>query len=108
MYLYLKFRTTNRVLWVQQVIIKYILDMSALVLAYPVLLVRGSTLDLATFRPAVPAQLVRQGSGLPLALGSNLARPWQDLGHLRATLLILPNKLPAPQDMGIRYQVADT
>ena len=74
---------------------------------YPVLLVRGSTLDLETFRPAVPAQLVRQGSGRPLALGSNLARPWQDLGHLRATLRILPNKLP-PQDMGIRYQKADT
>ena len=73
----------------------------------PVPLVRGSTLDLETFRPAAPAQLVRQGSGLPLALGSNLARPWQDLGHLRATLLILPNKLP-PQDMGIRYQTADT
>ena len=52
-------------------------------------------------------QLVRQGSGRPLALGSNLARPWQDLGHLRTTLLILPNKLP-PQDVGIRYQKADT
>ena len=65
------------------------------------------TLDLETFPPAVPAQLVRQGSGRPLALGSNLARPWQDLGHLRATLRILPNKLP-PQIMGIRYQKADT
>ena len=74
---------------------------------YPVSLVRGSTLDWATLRTAVPAQLVRQGSGRPLALGSNLARPWQDLGHLRATLLILPNKL-LPQDMGIRYQAVDT
>ena len=47
---------------------------------YPVLLVRGSTLDLTTLRPAVPAQLVRQGSGRPLALGSNLA----DLGKTLA------------------------
>ena len=38
------------------------------------------TLDLETFPPAVPAQLVRQGSGRPLALGSNLA----DLGKTLA------------------------
>ena len=57
-------RTTNRVLRVQQVIIKYILDMSALDLA--VQLVHASTLDLGRgfppFPPFPPAvQLVYQG-----------------------------------------------
>ena len=75
-------RTTNRVFWVQQVIIKYILDMSALDLA--VQLVHASTLDLETLPSVV--QLVHRGSRPPLALSGTLVRPWQDLGHFRATL----------------------
>ena len=46
--------------------------------------------------------------GLRTSTGARqqLGEPWQDLGHLRATLPDLPNKLP-PQSMGIRYQAAD-
>ena len=46
--------------------------------------------------------------GLRTSTGARqqLGEPWQNLGHLRATVPDMPNKLP-PQSMSIRYQAAD-
>ena len=47
---------------------------------------------------------LRASTGAQRHLGQTLAGPWPSQGNI---VLDLPNKLP-PQDMGIRYQAADT
>ena len=93
-------RTTNRVLWVQQVIIKYIQDLTALVRL--VQLVRGHERAGSGGTAGTPG--LRASTGAQRHLGQTLAGPWPFQGNI---VLDLPNKLP-PQDMGIRYQAADT
>ena len=47
---------------------------------------------------------LRTSTGARQQLGQTLAGPWPSQGNI---VLDLPNKLP-PQDMGTRYQAADT